>query len=398
MFQRVDVRAQHARAERSSRRRPRAARPRAPRRAPRAAARSHGSASPTPASSAARREIASTTALRRRANDVTIISPTDRREHRQHADDVLVRRRAEDQRRSIRPLRAQVIRERACAGGVVRRIEQQLGARCERHAFETAAASAPRARPVSIAAPLDRQAERVELLEQPDRDDGVGDLVQRRRARASPVRSCASASMRARSAPPAAGRPRRTHSTPSAAWTSGRPDRVARRARSPPAARPPSRRRPSARPARAMPAFSPAIAAGVVAELPHVIEVDRDDRRGHRRHDVGRVEAAAEADLEHRDVDRRPLEDLEARPPSSPRRTWRGRAAARRRGSRLRRRARRTTTRSSVDGVDGRAVEREALRQIRRDAARCSGRCAGRPRAARARPSRPPIPCRWCRR
>ena len=48
-----------------------------------------------------------------------------------------------------------------------------------------------------------------------------------------------------------------------------------------------------------------------VAELRLVIEVDRGDGRGDGRDDVGGVEAAAEPDFEHGDVDARVAEQLE---------------------------------------------------------------------------------------
>ena len=48
-----------------------------------------------------------------------------------------------------------------------------------------------------------------------------------------------------------------------------------------------------------------------VPEVSLVIERDRGDRGDRRRQDVGRVEAAAEADLDDGDIDRGALEDLE---------------------------------------------------------------------------------------
>ena len=67
----------------------------------------------------------------------------------------------------------------------------------------------------------------------------------------------------------------------------------------------------SGTPGLAMPAFSNAIVRQRAAEMTLVIEGDRRDGGDRRRQHVGRIEAAAEADLDDRHVDRRPPEDLE---------------------------------------------------------------------------------------
>ena len=134
------------------------------------------------------------------------------------------------------------------------------------------------------------------------------------------------------------------------------------------------------------------------AELRLVVRIDRRDRSDHGRDDIRRVEPAPESDLDDGD---RPPSDCERsrrRRPWSPRRTSVRRSARRRLVSRVT--ASRTRARAGVEPIrgDGRAVDRESL--FERDQVR---RCVTAGAVARrgervARPSRRPIPCRWCRR
>ena len=157
--------------------------------------------------------------------------------------------------------------------------------------------------------------------------------------------------------------------------------------------------RPAARRGLAMPAFSNAIAASVWPRCRSWSKRDRRDRGDRRRQDVGGVEAAAEADLDHGDVDA-------ARGGRSRRRSavetsknvGVHRQRARRDAARRPRRARRAVTASNVAGVDRRAVDGDALLdavEVRRGVA--AGPQAGGAQR-RARPSPRPSPCRWCRR
>ena len=136
-----------------------------------------------------------------------------------------------------------------------------------------------------------------------------------------------------------------------------------------------------------------------VAEMALVIERDRRDRGDRRRQHVGGVEAAAEADLDDRDVDRGAPEDLER---DRGRHFEEGRRAPSSAPSRDR--VDRSTSRTcAVTRFERGAIDRLRRRWRRaprcdRGAARCSGRCGGRRRAARARPSPRPSLCRWCRR
>ena len=60
-----------------------------------------------------------------------------------------------------------------------------------------------------------------------------------------------------------------------------------------------------------MPAFSAAISPSVDPQVLLVIEVDRRDRGSDRADHVRRIEPAAEADLDHRDLDVRPAKQFE---------------------------------------------------------------------------------------
>ena len=134
-----------------------------------------------------------------------------------------------------------------------------------------------------------------------------------------------------------------------------------------------------------------------VAQPRLMIQIDRDDRGGHGITDVGGVETAAEADLDDRDVDPCPPQQLvgDGRHRLEERRLIGEAAVGEARG---------------LDGEDvldgprrtrrrppGRRRWRSAL-PAAPGAATCSVPSAARPPAGRARPSPRPIPCRWCRR
>ena len=69
----------------------------------------------------------------------------------------------------------------------------------------------------------------------------------------------------------------------------------------------------SGTPGLTMPAFSRAMDSSVCLSCRLVIEVDRRDGRRDRRDDIRRVQAASQANLEHRDVNRSAPEQLERR-------------------------------------------------------------------------------------
>ena len=300
----------------------------------------------------------------RRRRRVATTAETCGSSAREDGVDVLVAHHADDQRRPLRvPARAGTrpapARRRRCA--------RRRAARCrppaERAAARAAPASRRSARPCSMASVGHaRCRRRGGGLEQPDGDQRVADLMlaaQRQRHR--PVGGAA-ASRRVMRARPStiADVDARVRAPPRSAARRARPRPRATTA-SASAGRSPAT---TGMPGLMMPAFSKAIVAERVAEMLLVIEADRRDGAGHRSDDVGGVEPAAEADLDHRDLDAGAAEQLERRSPSSPRRTSACTASAPLACSRSAQSSTSSRRRRAAAGVDRRVVDDEPLGQV----------------------------------
>ena len=221
---------------------------------------------------------------------------------------VLVAHRAEQQRDARPSDVLQMRRQRARAGRVMSRIEQDLDV-ASHETLEPSRATQPRVRPVRIAASVIAIPWRAQLVEKRHRDRRVIALMPPARAQASRRSSDTQSAAHVNRAVVVV---RHDPDGFRGAESSGRPA-PRRRRRMTASAASGSGPQTSGTPGLMMPAFSRAMDSMRVPELGLMIEVDRGDGRRDRRDDIRRVEPSPQPDFEDRDLDTRAAEQLEGR-------------------------------------------------------------------------------------